>query len=58
VGGLGVGNDKRLAKQLLNEQGFDVDEERIHIPSTEKRRVEVHEIQNRRQGARKTRPCG
>ena len=53
-----MGNDKRLAKQLLNEQGFDVDEERIHIPSTEKRRVEVHEIQNRRQGASKTRPCG
>jgi hypothetical protein len=32
--------DKRIARQLLNEQGFDVDEERIHIPSTKKRRVE------------------
>lgn len=53
-----MGNDKRLAKQLLNEQGFDVDEERIHIPSAKKRRVEVYEIQSRRQGASKTRPCG
>jgi hypothetical protein len=44
-----VNNDKRIAKQLLNEQGFDVDEERIHIPS-KKRRVEVNEIQSRRQG--------
>jgi hypothetical protein len=34
-----VNNDKRIAKQLLNEQGFDVDEERIHIPS-KKRRIE------------------
>ena len=23
--------DKRIAKQMLNEQGIDVDEERIHI---------------------------
>jgi hypothetical protein len=30
--------DKRIARQLLNEQGFDVDEERIYIPS--KRSVE------------------
>ena len=35
-----MGNDKRIAKQLLNEQGFDVDEDRIHIPSTKKRRSE------------------
>jgi hypothetical protein len=45
-----VNNDKRIAKQLLNYQGFDVDEERIHIPSTKKRRMEVNEIQSRRQG--------
>jgi hypothetical protein len=32
-----VNNDKRIAKQLLNEQGFDVDEERIHIPSKKRR---------------------
>jgi hypothetical protein len=52
-----VNNDKRIAKKLLNEQGFDVDEDRIHIPSTKKRRVEVHEIQSRRQGASQKRPC-
>jgi hypothetical protein len=51
-----VNNDKRIAKQLLNEQGFDVDEDRIHIPSTKKRRVEVNEIQSRRQGASQKRP--
>jgi hypothetical protein len=56
MGGLDVNNDKRIAKQLLNEQGFDVDEERIHIPS-KKRRVEVNEIQSRRQGASQKRPC-
>jgi len=32
-----VNNDKRIAKQLLDEQGFDVDEERIHIPSKKRR---------------------
>ena len=25
--------DKKFAKQLLDEQGFDVDESQIHIPS-------------------------
>ena len=53
-----MNNDKRIAKQLLNEQGFDVDEDRIHIPSTKKRRVEVNEIQSRRYGESQKRPCG